>query len=146
VLTDADRSARMELFERLCHERGERCTVQRRVILDAVLNLDDHPTADRVFEVVRHRLPDLAMPTVYRTLEYLARIGVITKACHPGRATRYDPRTDLHHHLICLGCSQIIDFEDETLDQLTVPDTSGMDFEVRDFRVQLRGLCRSCRE
>lgn len=146
MLSDAARSARIELFEGLCHERGERCTVQRRLILEAVLALDDHPTADRVFEVVRRRLPDLAMPTVYRTLEYLARIGVITKACHTGRATRYDPRIDLHHHLVCLRCNQIVDFDDETLDRLTVPDTSSVDFEVTDFRVQLRGLCRTCRD
>ena len=136
----------MELFERLCHERGERCTVQRRRILEGVLSRDDHPTADQVFEVVRKRLPDLAMPTVYRTLEYLVRVGVITKACHTGRATRYDPRIDLHHHLVCLQCSRLIDFEDAGLDRLTIPETAHVGFEVTDFRVQLRGSCRTCRE
>jgi Fe2+ or Zn2+ uptake regulation protein len=39
-----------------------------------------------------------------------------------------------------------MDFEDETLNSLTIPDTSAFGFEVNDYRVQLRGICQSCRE
>jgi Fe2+ or Zn2+ uptake regulation protein len=141
---DATKHERIERFRQLCVDQGERCTVQRLVILEAVLDLDNHPTADDVFEVVKDRLPGVAKPTVYRSLEHLARLGVITKACHPGRATRFDPRIDVHHHLVCLHCNQIVDFENEALDRLAIPDTSGVGFEVSDYRVQLRGICSSC--
>jgi Fur family peroxide stress response transcriptional regulator len=137
---------RIELFMQLCREQGERCTVQRRVILEVILDLDNHPTADQVYDAVKNRLPGIAKPTVYRALEHLARMGVITKACHPGRVTRYDSRIDRHHHLVCLHCNQFVDFEDEALDSLEIPDTSGVGFEVSDFRVQLRGICSSCQE
>jgi len=92
------------------------------------------------------RDPGVARATVYRTLESLARIGVITKACHPGKAIRYDSLTETHHHLVCLRCDTVIDIADERLDALPVPDTSSFGFEITDFRVQLRGLCRRCRE
>jgi Fe2+ or Zn2+ uptake regulation protein len=82
---------------------------------------------------------------VYRALESLARVGVITKACHPGKTVRYDSRTETHHHLVCLRCDVVIDITDERLDALPVPDTSRLGFEVSDFRVQLRGICRRCR-
>jgi Fur family peroxide stress response transcriptional regulator len=137
---------RIELFKQLCREQGERSTVQRRVILEAILELDDHPTADQVHNAVRERLPGIAKPTVYRALEHLARMGVITKACHPGRVVRYDSRVDRHHHLVCLHCNQFVDFEDEALDNLEIPDTSDVGFEVSDFRVQLRGVCSSCQQ
>jgi Fe2+ or Zn2+ uptake regulation protein len=137
---------RIELYRQLCHEHGERCTVQRLVILETVLDLDNHPSADQIFELVKEKLPGVAKPTVYRTLEHLAHMGVITKACHPGRVTRFDPRIELHHHLVCLRCNQFVDFDNEALDRLTVPDTSAVGFEVSDFRVQLRGICSSCRE
>ena len=140
------RAERIEIFRRLCRERGERCTVQRRVVLETVLDLDNHPTADQIFEAVEPRLPGIARTTVYRSLEHLADMGVITKACHPGRVARYDPRLELHHHLVCLRCNEFIDFEHAGLNELTIPDTSGFGFEVNDYRVQLRGICKSCRE
>lgn len=145
-MEDSTIKDRIREFKRLCRERGERCTTQRIVILEAVLDLDKHPNADQVYDAVAPRLPNIARTTVYRALEHLARMGVITKACHPGRVARFDPRTELHHHLVCLHCNEIIDFEDTALNGLEIPDTSSAGFEVSDYRVQLRGICRSCRE
>jgi len=144
---DADaKRLRMQKFELLCKERGTPCTIQRRIILEAMLDHNDHPTADHVYQNLQERQLGISRATVHRTLETLARLGTITKACHPGKATRYDPRTEIHHHLICLRCDKIIDINDQHLDSLKIPDTSAFDFEVADFRVQLRGICRDCRE
>ena len=143
-MDEAAQTERIELFKELCRQRGERCTVQRRVILETVLHLDNHPTADQVFDAVERRLPGIARTTVYRALDHLADMGVITKACHPGRVARFDPRLDLHHHLVCLRCNEFIDFEDAGLNSLTIPDTSAFGFEVNDYRVQLRGICENC--
>ena len=137
--------ARIDEFRRLCREEGLTLTEQRMVVLEVVLDLDSHPTADQVHEAVTRHDPGVSRATVYRALESLARVGVITKACHPGKAVRYDSCTETHHHLVCLHCSQIADFEDEALDGLAIPDTSGTGFEVSDYRVQLRGICHSCR-
>jgi Fe2+ or Zn2+ uptake regulation protein len=137
---------RIRDFRRQCRERGERVTVQRRIILETVLDLDNHPSAEQICEAVEARLPGIARTTVYRALEHLTSMGVITKACHPGPVARFDPRTEIHHHLVCLACNDVIDFENEELNRLPVPDTSAHGFEVRDFRVQLRGMCQTCRE
>ncbi len=145
-MDEPTRTERIELFRRLCRERGERCTVQRRVILETVLELDNHPSADQIFDAVEVRIPGVARTTVYRALEHLARMGVITKACHPGRVARFDPRLELHHHLVCLRCNEFFDFENDSLNKLKIPDTSAFDFEVNDYRVQLRGICKSCKE
>jgi Fur family peroxide stress response transcriptional regulator len=143
---DAARQRRLDELARICRARGMRCTVQRRAILEAVLELDNHPTAEQVYEAVVPRLPGVSKTTVYRALESLAQLGVISKACHHGAVARYDSRTELHHHLICLHCDSIFDISDERLDALVVPDTSGFGFSVTDFRVQLRGICRRCRD
>ena len=140
------KQARIDEFRRLCREQGLPLTEQRMVVLKAVLDLDNHPTADQVHEAVARRDPGVSRATVYRALESLARIGVITKACHPGKAVRYDSRTEIHHHLVCLRCDDVIDITDERLDAVPVPDTSRLGFEISDFRVQLRGTCRRCRE
>jgi len=140
------KQARIDDYRRLCREQGLPLTEQRMVVLDVVLDLDNHPTADQVLEAVARRDPGVSRATVYRALESLARVGVITKACHPGKAVRYDSRTETHHHLVCLRCDGVIDIIDERLDALSVPDTSALGFEVSDLRVQLRGTCRRCRE
>lgn len=137
---------RVYAFETECRRRGIRLTLQRRIILAAVLELDDHPTADRVFETVRKRAAGISRTTVYRTLETLVRMGAIGRTSHPGSVVRYDPRLETHHHLICQRCDTVIDTSDARLDALPVPDTSALGFEVLDVRVQLCGICRRCRE
>lgn len=137
---------RIQAFEDYCREQGVPFTLQRRVVLEAALELDNHPTADQIHEAVARRYPGIARTTVYRTLETLVRNGLLTKACHPGRGVRYDGRTDVHHHLICLRCDEVIDIADRKLDALSIPDTSEHGFEVSDYRVQIRGICRRCRE
>lgn len=137
---------RLRHFRELCRERGLPFTVQRRVILEATLGLGTHPTADQVHEAVAVRHPDISRATVYRTLEQLARLGIIAKACHPGRGIRYDRRTDVHHHLVCLRCDDVVDIDDERLNALPLPDTTAQGFEIKGFGVELRGLCRRCRQ
>jgi Fur family transcriptional regulator, peroxide stress response regulator len=137
---------RLETLKQLCRERGIPHTIQRRIILEATLELDDHPTADRVHQAVVRRTAGVSRATVYRTLETLVELGVLTKTCHPGRMVRYDRRTEIHHHLICLRCDRVMDILDKKLDALPVPDTSRFGFQVLDHRVQLRGICRSCRK
>jgi Fe2+ or Zn2+ uptake regulation protein len=136
---------RLRHFRELCRERGLPFTVQRRAILEATLGLGTHPTADQVHDAVAVRHPDISRATVYRTLEQLARLGIIAKACHPGRGIRYDRRTDVHHHLVCLRCDDVVDIDDERLNALPLPDTTALGFEIKGFGVELRGLCRRCR-
>ena len=141
-----DRQDRLGQLEKLCREASIPCTIQRRALLEAVLDRDDHPTANQVFEAVRVQNPRISRATVHRNLETLSEMGVITKTCHTGGVARYDARVDIHHHLICLRCNSVVDIDDKNLSSLTIPDTSAFGFEVSDFRVQLRGICRDCRK
>ena len=145
-MNDQAKDERIEGLGQLCREQGLALTPQRRAILRAVLDLDDHPTADRVHAALSRRRVRVSRATVFRTLESFARVGIITKACHPGSSVRYDPRTDPHHHLICTSCDRVIDISDARLDALPVPDTRPFGFVVSDFKVQLRGTCKECRE
>jgi Fur family peroxide stress response transcriptional regulator len=137
---------RLERLARLCRERGMAVTPQRRAILRAVLDADDHPTAEKVQATLARRRVRVSRATVFRALESLVRLGLISKACHPGSSVRYDRRTDRHHHLVCTSCDRVIDIQDARLDVLPVPDTRRLGFVVSDFKVQLRGTCRECRE
>lgn len=143
---DAEQRERRRLrFEELCRAQGLPLTVQRRAILGAVLTHDDHPTIDEVLALARRQAPGVSRATVHRTLEALVAFGLLAKAGVPGRATRYDTHLEPHHHLVCDGCDAVLDIAEPALDALPFPDTSRLGFEVRDFVVQFRGLCRTCR-
>jgi Fur family transcriptional regulator, peroxide stress response regulator len=137
---------RIEALRRTLHSRGLVLTPQRRAIFRAVLDVGEHPTADRVHAALKRRRIRVSRATVFRNLEALAGMGAITKACHPGSSVRYDGRTDRHHHLVCTRCDRIVDFADASLDALPVPDTAAFGFRVNELRVQLRGTCKQCRE
>lgn len=137
---------RLRSFEQRCRERGTPFTVQRRAILGAVLDHGDHPAADEVHQMVVSRIPGVSRTTVYRTLETLVEMRLLTKAWHSGSAVRYDTCIERHHHLVCEHCDHIIDISDKKLDALSVPNTSRLGFKVSDFGVQFRGTCRRCRD
>lgn len=126
--------------------RPDPLTPQRRIILQAVLDLTCHPTADQVHASPAVRRARISRATVYRTLESLAHMGMIAKACLPHGVVRYDGRVEQHHHLICMQCDAVVDIAAPELDALMLPDTSALGFEVQNYRVQLRGLCCRCRE
>ena len=135
---------RIQAFEAACRRRGVPLTVQRRAVLEALLERHDHPTAEQIYTAVAARLPGLSRTTVYRVLETLVEAGVAGKASHPGAASRFDPVTERHHHLACVGCDKLIDLQAPSLDRLTLPRPRG--FRVLDYTIQFKGLCAACRQ
>jgi Fur family peroxide stress response transcriptional regulator len=136
---------RLEALEAACRRHGLPLTVQRRVVLEALAGRTDHPTADQLLVDVRTRLPDLSRTTVYRVLETLVRLGLAVKTCTPGSAVRFDPRTERHHHLVCLRCDRVMDLHAPSLDRLRLSTVKASGFEISDYSVHFRGTCPECR-
>ena len=143
---ELDRRKKMERLEAKCHERGLPVTVQRRVIFDALLDRQDHPTIDQVYDDVKSRIPGVSRTTVYRTLETLAELGVAKKASHFAAMARFDGNMEHHHHLVCVRCDKVVDFADPALSGLPLPDARRTGFEIVDFSVYFEGLCQECKK
>jgi Fur family peroxide stress response transcriptional regulator len=135
---------KLELLESLCRQRRIPVTVQRRLILSALLGRHDHPTIDQVFEDVKPRLPGVSRTTVYRVLETLVELGIAKRTHHFEAAARFDGNTDHHHHLICIRCNQVIDFDNPKIGSVPLPDPHRTGFEVIDFSVYFEGVCPKC--
>ena len=108
-------------FEAACRAQGLPVTVQRRRIFEALLGRTDHPTPDQVYAAVKETLPGVSRTTVYRVLKTLVGLGVLAKACSPSAATRVDPRTHRHHHLVCQRCDRLVDVEDAAVEHRIRP-------------------------
>ncbi|MFP5328345.1 MAG: Fur family transcriptional regulator, partial [Acidimicrobiia bacterium] len=94
----ADRS---EAIAAVLRAKGGRMTSSRRVIIDVLLSGDAHLTADAIAEAVQRRHPDIHRSTVYRTLDTLTELGVVTHV-HLGHGPSVFHLADEdHHHLVC---------------------------------------------
>jgi Fur family peroxide stress response transcriptional regulator len=136
---------RLQEFERLCRQQGLPLTVQRRVILEAITDREDHPTAEQIFAAVQDRIPGVSRTTVYRVLNMLVRMRIVQKIYQPGAATRFDPATHQHHHFACIHCHRVIDLEDDSLNAIALPDMRDRGFQVTESHIYFRGTCPSCR-
>ncbi|MGO5211114.1 Fur family transcriptional regulator [Parafannyhessea sp. LCP21S3_E6] len=85
-----------------------RNTRQRQLVLDAVRELDDHPTADEVYLRVREKDGHVSRGTVYRNLHVLVESGDIISVKVSG-GERFDRRSDCHAHLVCTECGSVTD-------------------------------------
>ncbi len=130
----------------LLRSHGLQVTSQRILIYDYLVHTRKHPSAQQVFEDVFKSLPGISKATVYNTLEALFSHGLIQKINPQAGVTRYDGNMSIHSHLICTRCHRIIDFFDENLNGLCVPEDLWAGFEVKRTCLIFYGLCEKCRK
>ena len=138
---------RTQQFEAACRAHGLPVTVQRRRIFEALRDRSDHPTPDQVYAAVQDTLPGVSRTTVYRVLDTLVRVGVLAKACSPGAASRVDPRTSRHHHLVCQRCDRLFDLDEAAVEhRIRPPDVRRRGFVIQGYSIYFTGLCAACQE
>jgi Fur family ferric uptake transcriptional regulator len=97
-------------------EAGYRMTPQRMMILDAIENSDRHISAEEIHAQVVAKYPNVNISTVYRTLELLKKLELVTETDLGGGRFRYHPADKgHHHHLVCQECGKTIDLEESEL-------------------------------
>src|SRR5680860_1841365 len=96
-------------------ERGLRVTPQRRQVLAAVDALG-HATAEQVCAHVQTTAPSFSLSTVYRTLDLLEEIGLVTHAHLDHHAPTYHSRHGHEHlHTVCRCLLYTSDAADDLL-------------------------------
>ena len=78
---------------------GLKVTPQRLAVLEAIIKLKNHPTADKITECVRIHHPNIAQGTVYKILLTFVEKGIIKKVKTDSDFMRFDPILEKHHHL-----------------------------------------------
>jgi Fur family peroxide stress response transcriptional regulator len=132
-------------FVEACRQAGLADTPQRRVIYAALAASEDHPTAESVYLRVKPRVPRISLATVYRNLKLFAEAGIIEEVATGSSFARYDANRVRHHHLVCNGCGSVADHYSDDFDALGGPGQVIEGFEVHDLKVNVFGLCASCR-
>lgn len=122
----------------------EGITRQRQAVLQVIRDAEEHLTANEVFEHARRVLPGISFATVYNSLRYLKREGLIGEVRFGTDATRYDRTLTRHDHAVCAACGKLIDFELNMPKSLANKAAELSNYEPLSIEVVLHGLCPNC--
>jgi Fur family ferric uptake transcriptional regulator len=127
-------------------ERGLRWTPQRRLLLNILAASSGHVTAASVVEQCRARDPEVAPSTIYRTLEVLENLGLITHGHGIDGTPEYHLLPEAEHgHLHCRDCGTTWEIRGEEGAALAARFDHELGFEVDLSHVTIVGRCGSCR-
>ena len=121
-------------------------TKQRKVVLQVIRKVDDHLTANEVFQHAKNLLPSISFATVYNSLRYLKDEGHIGEIQFGNGASRFDRMTSRHDHALCNKCGKLIDMELELPTELVELAANYSKFKLESIELTLRGLCPECVE
>lgn len=123
-----------------------RVTPQRQAILRFLKQTDSHPTAEQIFEHVRHSFPGISLATVYNTVNLFVELGLVRELPNADRSSRFDGDVSDHYHLVCNKCGAIVDYHGRDLKDLEEDVARDTGFQVSSRRVDFFGICPDCRE
>ena len=127
-------------------EKGYRLTPQRMMVLAAIEKSANHISAEEIYAQVVAKYPHVNISTVYRTMDLLKRLGMVTETDLGGGRVRYHPADKgRHHHLVCQECGAVIDLDESVL--LPLKDTLRNEYRFdADLRhLAIFGRCASCK-
>ena len=126
-------------------EQGYRLTPQRMLVLSAIENSNDHISAEEIYAQVVAKYSHVNISTVYRTLELLNRLGLVTETDLGGGKVRYHPAgKGHHHHLVCQECGKVIDLDETVLYPLKKVLLREYKFSADLRHLGIFGRCADC--
>ncbi len=138
---DADR---LTLILDALSREGQRVTVGRRAVVEALLAAENHLSADDLATIVQHAHPGLHRATVYRSLEALETAGLVEHV-HLGHGRSvYHLTDDLHQHLVCEACGSVQEAPADLLANVARRLRRDQGFVMRPYHFAVLGRCRLC--
>jgi Fur family ferric uptake transcriptional regulator len=88
----------------------------------------------------------VARASVYRVLDELVGLGLVTRVEVGQGSARYEAaRPDGHHHMVCDRCGEVQPFADEDLERAVDRLAARVAFDVAEHEIVLHGECADCR-
>lgn len=137
-------------YKKKLKEEGYKLTPQRIAILNAIEeNKGLHLNTEEIYDLVKQSNPEMGLATVYRTLQLLEQLEVVSSLNLEDGCVRYELYSDEgqhnHHHLICSNCGRVIEVEGDLLDDLEDKIESEYDFRILDHKLKFYGICSKCK-
>jgi len=134
-----------EQFKDFIKKKGLKFTSQREAVLEEILDTKGHFEIEDMVKKIKDKDIPVSRATVYRTLNILKEMGLITEVIKYSNKTIYEVSLKQHHdHLICKKCGQIIEFSEEEIEKLQDKICEEYGFKPETHRLEIFGTCKNC--
>ena len=142
----SEQSQALDEFRRYLREHSLPVTTQREQVAEVVLDSRGHLSVEDIEQRLRERGLHIGKATVYRTLDILARSGMISERDFGEGFRRYErvPGHPHHEHLICMRCGKVTEFTNDRLERLKALVAEEYGFQHHHHRLDIYGVCRDC--
>jgi len=122
---------------------GMRVTSERSIILGIMRQ--GHFDANEIYRRARKKDPRLSLSTVYRTMQAFKRIGLVDELHLSDTHHHYEVKPPVeHHHLVCLGCGRVIEFQYPLSRYVKNMVPEARDFTISECEIRIKGYCSRC--
>ena len=135
-----------KVFQQHLATQGLKLTKQRVEILDYLLKARLHVTPEKIYRDLGEKDSSLGRATVFRTLHLLEKAGFVDKIHFPDGRQGYEHKFSRphHDHMICIVCSDVIEFSNATIERLQDQISKSFQFTPIWHRHEIFGRCRKC--
>ncbi|MGM0437127.1 MAG: Fur family transcriptional regulator [Bacillota bacterium] len=138
-----------EKYRNILSSNNYKLTSQREDILKVLIeNQKQHFRADTLLKKVKEINPDVGLATIYRNLELFCKLDITSELDFDSSYKYYELNLDEnhHHHLVCINCDKIIEFNDEVLERFEKKIEDKYNFEIVNHQIKFYGICKDCSE
>jgi Fe2+ or Zn2+ uptake regulation protein len=129
-------------------QKGYRLSEPRKRVMELLGSAEVALSPFQIHQELQQKDCELGLVSVYRTLELLTRLKLVTVVYDPQRNPGYIlSTTGHHHHIVCQECHKALEFSgSDDIDELVHRVEAETSFQVRDHLLQLFGLCPECQQ
>lgn len=141
----------IEYIKKLLKKKGYKFTIQKKIILEVLLENKEHKNAKQIHDKVKYQ--NIGITTVYRTLNLFTELDIVKEINISGTSyyeIKIFSKNPFHIHFKCFKCNSIIDINNKDINlnclDLKQKVESVSNLDIYDINIMFTGLCKSCKE
>ena len=135
-------------WKAILSQKGYRLSEPRKRVMELLETAEVALSPQQIHQELQQNNCELGLVSVYRTLELLTQLDLVSVVYDPQRNPGYIlSTTGHHHHIVCQECHKALEFSgSDDIDELVQRVEAETSYQVRDHFLQLFGLCPQCQQ
>ena len=138
----------LEIFQTYIRERNLRWTPERETILQEIIETHEHFDVEGLYLQLKLKGAKVSKASIYRAIPLLIDCGLIREVDFSDGHWHYEHiyGHDHHNHLKCLGCGEVMEFEEPLLAQVDRRLNREYGYSIVPHQLEVKVYCPACRK
>ena len=140
-----DTAEHLKTFQEFLAKKSLRLTNQRRAILEAVYQQEEHYTAEELLTHAKDIDDSVSRATIYRTLPILIDCDIV-RVIDIGKDYKYyatnNQEANFQAQIFCKDCDKIFEIDAPFMDWYSTTAADRLGLEVQNQRLQINAICK----